>query len=137
MVTQAKRNANVRMQLRRLNYAEADIPDWFKKPTAEQQVAFDAALVAGPPTPEQESTAEQAGAGGAGVNIRNTPLQGQGFQGRLPAGLAMPPGMGAPAISAEQQLLSGTGISFFNNSWSKVTPLPQGGYSVVPVDGGK
>jgi hypothetical protein len=155
MVTQAKRNPNVRMQLRRLNYGEEDIPSWFKRPTAAQQKTFDAALIGAAPTPEAEPEEEQAeaergqaqaeqtlaGAGGAGVNTRKTLPQGQGSQERqlapaayapgmgaptntalppaysAPAIAAIPPGTGAPAISAEQQqLLSGAGISFFNNS---------------------
>ena len=41
----------------------------------------------------------------------------------------------APSFNEKQvRQLQQAGISFFNNAWSKVTALPAGGYSVVPVD---
>jgi hypothetical protein len=129
------------------------------QPTEAQQKTFDAAFIGAAPIPEPEEeqaslsmeqaglSMGQAGAGGAGINTGKPPLQGQGDQKRQPApaayapgmgaptNAALPPGTGAPTITAEQQqLLSGAGISFFNNSWSKVASLPQGGYSVTPVD---
>ena len=42
MGTQAKTNPNVTMNLLKLGYAEADIPAYFKRPTAEEQAAFNA-----------------------------------------------------------------------------------------------
>jgi hypothetical protein len=40
----------------------------------------------------------------------------------------------APQLSEEQvKMLNQAGISFVNNAWAKVTPLPSGGYSVMPV----
>jgi hypothetical protein len=42
---------------------------------------------------------------------------------------------GAFQLTEDQvRILGQAGISFFNNSWAKVTTLPQGGYSVIPVD---
>ena len=44
MTTTAKTNSNTYMHLRRPSYAEADLPAYFKRPTAEEQDAFNASV---------------------------------------------------------------------------------------------
>jgi hypothetical protein len=47
MVTQAKTNATAYMNLRHIGYADEQIPAYFKRPTPEEQAAFNEAIASG------------------------------------------------------------------------------------------
>ena len=106
-------------------YADNEIPTWVKRPTEEQLATR--ATKAGESTESTEA---------------NQPPAALEPKEALPIGqssLVTPPGsvgsVGSAGLTEEQvRLLGQANIRFFNNSWSKVTALPSGGYSVVPVE---
>ena len=77
------------MNLVKLGYAEADMPDYFLKPTAEEQAAFNASQAqAG--TPREAPLPEAGTIAGTIAGIADT----AGIAGR--AGLPQAPGTGLP-----------------------------------------